>query len=71
VNKGDNFTPRGQISSLGARGEVKNGPQYFQDSLTTGIAIPLVQPGTDVMIFLNIFAEKFSKKIGVLDSKQS
>jgi hypothetical protein len=26
---------------------------------------------TDVMIFKNIFAEKFSKKIGVFDSKQS
>jgi hypothetical protein len=27
VNKGVNVTPRGQISPLGARGEVKNGPQ--------------------------------------------
>jgi hypothetical protein len=25
-----NFTPRGQISPLGARGEVKNGPQGDQ-----------------------------------------
>jgi hypothetical protein len=29
VNEGVNFTPRGQISPLGARGEVKNGPQTF------------------------------------------
>jgi hypothetical protein len=29
------------------------------------------KPGTDVMIFLNIFAEKFGEKIGVFDSKQS
>jgi hypothetical protein len=29
------------------------------------------QSGTDVMIFLNIFAEKFSEKNGVFDSKQS
>jgi hypothetical protein len=28
-------------------------------------------PGTYVMIFKNIFAEKFSKKIGAFDSKQS
>jgi hypothetical protein len=28
-------------------------------------------PGTDVMIFLNIFAENFCEKIGVFDSKQS
>jgi hypothetical protein len=28
-------------------------------------------PGTDVVIFKNIFAEKFSEKIGVFDSKQS
>jgi hypothetical protein len=27
-------------------------------------------PGTDVMIFKNIFAKKFSEKIGVFDSKQ-
>jgi hypothetical protein len=26
VNKGVNIPPRGQISPLGARGEVKNGP---------------------------------------------
>jgi hypothetical protein len=26
VNEGVNFAPRGQISPLGARGEVKNGP---------------------------------------------
>jgi hypothetical protein len=30
-----------------------------------------IQPRTDVVIFLNIFAEKFSEKIGVFDSKQS
>jgi hypothetical protein len=29
-----------------------------------------VRPGTDVMIFKNIFAEKFGEKIGVFDSKQ-
>jgi hypothetical protein len=28
-------------------------------------------PGADVMIFLNIFAEKFSEKNGVFDPKQS
>jgi hypothetical protein len=28
-------------------------------------------PWTDVMIFKNIIAKKFSKKIGVFDSKQS
>jgi hypothetical protein len=28
-------------------------------------------PGTDVMIFKNIFAKKFSEKIVVFDSKQS
>jgi hypothetical protein len=27
--------------------------------------------GTDIMIFKNIFAKKFSEKIGVFDSKQS
>jgi hypothetical protein len=27
--------------------------------------------GTDVMIFKNIFAEKFGEKIGVFDSKPS
>jgi hypothetical protein len=27
-------------------------------------------PGTDVLIFLNIFAKKFGEKIGVFDSKQ-
>jgi hypothetical protein len=31
VNEGVNFTPRGQISHLGARGEVKNGPQEGLD----------------------------------------
>jgi hypothetical protein len=30
-----------------------------------------VRLGTDVMIFKNIFADKFSEKIGVFDSKQS
>jgi hypothetical protein len=29
VNEGMNFEPRGQISPLGARGEVKNTPQVF------------------------------------------
>jgi hypothetical protein len=29
VNEGVNFTPNGQISPLGARAEVKNGPQDF------------------------------------------
>jgi hypothetical protein len=29
------------------------------------------QSGTDVMILKNIFAEKFSEKIGVFESKQS
>jgi hypothetical protein len=41
---------------------------YF---LITAQADPLsLTPGTDVMIF-NIFAEKFSEKIGVFESKQS
>jgi hypothetical protein len=31
----------------------------------------LPSPGTDVMIFKNIFAKKFCEKIGVFDSKQS
>jgi hypothetical protein len=31
VNKGVNFTPRGQISPLGARGEVKNGPLHCRN----------------------------------------
>jgi hypothetical protein len=35
VNEGVNFTPRGQISPLGARGEVKNGPQALL-SVTVG-----------------------------------
>jgi hypothetical protein len=33
VNEGVNIPPRGQISPLGARGEVKNGPQGDQMSL--------------------------------------
>jgi hypothetical protein len=32
VNEGVNFTPRGQISPLGARGDVKNGPLDIGDS---------------------------------------
>jgi hypothetical protein len=28
-------------------------------------------PGTNVMIFKNIFAEKICEKIGIFDSKQS
>jgi hypothetical protein len=28
-------------------------------------------PGTDVIIFKNIFAKKIGEKIGVFDSKQS
>jgi hypothetical protein len=31
----------------------------------------LRRPGTDVMIFLNIFTENFCEKIVVFDSKQS
>jgi hypothetical protein len=30
-----------------------------------------LRPGTDVIIFKNIIAEKFGEKIGVFDSKQS
>jgi hypothetical protein len=30
VNEGVNIPPRGQISPLGARGEVKNGPLFTQ-----------------------------------------
>jgi hypothetical protein len=33
VNKGVNIPPRGQISPLGASGEVKNGPLFFQHGL--------------------------------------
>jgi hypothetical protein len=33
--------------------------------------IPSGNPGTDVMLFKNIFAEKFNNKIGVFDSKQN
>jgi hypothetical protein len=29
------------------------------------------KPGTDVIIFLNILAEKFGKKFGIFGSKQS
>jgi hypothetical protein len=32
VNKGVNIPPRDQISPLGARGEVKNGPLIMQES---------------------------------------
>jgi hypothetical protein len=44
----------------------------------TGIYMPVIRQagsegraGTDVRIFKNIFAENFSEKIGVFDSKQS
>jgi hypothetical protein len=40
---------------------------YILDSVFYYIHLP----GNDVMIFKNIFAEKFSEKIGVFDSKQS
>jgi hypothetical protein len=39
--------------------------------LSVAISVKFFGPGTDVMIFLNIFAEFFGKKIGVFDSKQS
>jgi hypothetical protein len=32
VNEGMNIPPRGQLSPLGARGEVKNGPLVAQNS---------------------------------------
>jgi hypothetical protein len=35
VNKGVNILPRGQISPLGARGEVKYGPQVSDRNVTT------------------------------------
>jgi hypothetical protein len=47
---------------------------YITDKLARdglGTAFLTARPGTDVLIFKNILAEKFSEKIGVFDSKQS
>jgi hypothetical protein len=60
-------------------------PRLFRQTISAGALHPprtappptarqssrLSNPGTDVMIFKNIFAEKFREKIGVFDSKQS
>jgi hypothetical protein len=35
------------------------------------VSLDILDPATDAMIFKNIFAEKFSEKIGIFDSKQS
>jgi hypothetical protein len=36
VNEGENFAPRGQISPLGARGEVQNGPLAIKKQVLGG-----------------------------------
>jgi hypothetical protein len=41
------------------------------DRLFEFVVRSVEDPGTDVMIFKNSFAEKFSEKIAIFDSKQS
>jgi hypothetical protein len=43
----------------------------LSDSEPSTRALLIRQEGTNVMIFKNIFAEKFREKIGAFDSKQS
>jgi hypothetical protein len=59
-----------QKFSLSDTFQIKLTLQFFKISISSAPDLGF-RPGTDVMVFKDIFAEKFSGKIGVFDSKQS
>jgi hypothetical protein len=55
VNEGVNFTPRGQLSPLGAKGEVKNGPQAPILPKVTNLGLQIfVTCAFDILVAFNI-----------------